>query len=250
MIELIIAGVLQGILEWLPVSSEGIVSLFLQNAGYSLEQAVDVALFLHAGTLIATISFFWKDLKRVISPKNHTEVNLLKFMLLTTIVSLILAAPLYLLIQLISTNFSDKVGLIIGSLLIITGVIQLFKKSFSNRKEVSVTSNDAVITGLAQGAAILPGISRSGSTTLALIIKGFDVKSALRLSFIVSIPAVFFAQLISGVKNGFFFDSSFLLAGGVAFIIGRLSIKYLIKAAEKVNFSLFCIVFGLITIIF
>ncbi|MBN1923263.1 MAG: undecaprenyl-diphosphate phosphatase [Nanoarchaeota archaeon] len=250
MIELLISGIIQGILEWLPVSSEGFVSLFLQNAGYTFEQAVDVALFLHIGTLAATISYFWTDFKKMVSPKTTNQMNLLIFFLWTTLFSVLIAGPLYLFIQTISVNFADKVGLIIGSLLVITGLLQLFRKNFGSRAEKSVKKIDGIITGLAQGAAVLPGISRSGSTTLALLIQGFNINSALKLSFLASIPVIFIAQLVSGLKNGFYLNIGYLLAGLTAFIVGRLTIQYLLKVAEKVNFSIFCIIFGLIAIIF
>ena len=113
MLDLIIAGILQGILEWLPVSSEGIVSLFLQNNGYTLSQSVDIALFLHLGTLFATISFFWNDIKKITKPKTTNQVNMLSFLLMTTFISLVVAGPLYLIIQVVSESFADKVGIII-----------------------------------------------------------------------------------------------------------------------------------------
>ena len=249
MLEIIISGIIQGIFEWLPVSSEGLISLLLTNLGYSLQQSVDVALFLHIGTLLATISFFWKDIKEIAQPKTAKAVKELSFIIWTTIISLLIGGPLYIAIQFLSVNFADKVNLLIGSFLIITGLIQLFRKNFNTRNYNSVDRNDGIITGVAQGFSILPGISRSGSTTLALIIKGFNVESALKLSFFASIPVIFIAQLASGLKNGFMFNPVYLIGALVAFAIGRITIKYLLNIAEKINFSTFCIVFGVLAIL-
>jgi undecaprenyl-diphosphatase len=249
MIDLLIAGLLQGILEWLPVSSQGIISLLLTSWGYTLEQAVDIALFLHVGTLAATISYFWTDIKQVINPKSVKHLRILSFIKWTTLLTLIIGGPLYLMIPFLSSLLSDKVGVMIGVFLIITGVIQLLKNSFGTREYESITKGDGVINGFAQGVAALPGISRSGATTLALLIQGFDVQSALKLSFFASIPAIFMIQLYTGLKNGFIFNTGYVLAGITAFIIGRLTIKKLLQVAKKVNFAGFCIAFGLLNVL-
>lgn len=249
MLELIISGIIQGVVEWLPVSSEGIISLFLQNYGYSLQEAVDISLFLHLGTLIATISFFWKDIKKISHPKKRSEINLLLFLFWTTIVSVIVAGPLYFLINHLS-SISGTGSIIIGALLIITGLLQYIRKELGSKKEAKVEKTDALVTGFSQGFAILPGISRSGSTTLALLVRGFDMNSALRLSFFVSMPVIFISQIVLGVFKGFYFKPDYLLAALMAFIVGRLSIGFLLKTAEKINFSLFCIILGVLSIVF
>jgi len=248
MLGLIIAGILQGVLEWLPVSSQGIISLFLANIGYTLEQAVDISLFLHVGTLIATIHYFWKDSKKIVVPKSRKNVNILLFILWSSFISLLIGGPLYLSIPFLSGLLSEKIGLLIGSFLIITGIIQLFRKSFSSRSYADVKRSDGIINGAAQGFSALPGISRSGSTTLALLVQGFSIDSALKLSFFSSIPIIFLVQLYSGVKNGFFLDAGYLLAAFTAFVVGRLSIDYFLKIAKKFNFALFCIIFGLLNV--
>lgn len=249
MIDLLIVGFLQGVLEWLPVSSQGIISLLLTNWGYNLQQAVDIALFLHAGTLLATVSYFWKDIKIILKPKKPKDLKLLSFILWTTLVTLIIGGPLYLAIPFLSSVLTDKVGVMIGFFLIITGLIQYLRKGFNNRGFKQVNRSDGLINGFAQGFAALPGISRSGSTTLALLIQGFSVESALKLSFFASIPAIFLIQAFTGFKNGFIFSLDYLLAGFTAFIVGRLTIKKFLEIAKNVNFAGFCIIFGLLNVL-
>lgn len=249
MFDLLIVGVLQGILEWLPVSSQGMISLLLTSWGYTLEQAVDIALFLHVGTLAATISYFWNDLKKALQPKSRDSVKILSFIAWTTIMTIVIGGPLYLLIPYFSDLFADNAGMLIGLFLIITGVIQLVKNSFSKRESKSITRGDGIINGVAQGLSALPGISRSGSTTLALLMQGFNIESALKLSFLASIPAIFLIQLYTGLKNGFVFNTGYLLAGLSAFIIGRVTIKKFLSAAGKFNFAGFCILFGLVNVL-
>jgi undecaprenyl-diphosphatase len=93
-------------------------------------------------------------------------------------------------------------------------------------------------------------VSRSGSTTLALLSRGFDMKTALKLSFLASMPVIFIMQIFLGIVKGFYFVPEFLLGAAAAFVVGRFSIKSVLKLAEKTKFSTFCIVLGVLSIIF
>ncbi len=245
MFNLIIAAALQGVLEWLPVSSEGIVTLSLGFLNYSFKEGMNIALFLHLGTLIASLSFFRQEIFAFFKLKKK---NLLSFVLLSGIVSSLLGLPAYLFLQ--EINFNHVLGqALIGSALMITGFLQLKRKEKGERQAKSINKKDGLLTGLAQAFSVLPGISRSGITTIILNWRGFDIKNALKLSFLCGIIPIFGAQLFTGLKEGFFFQPKYLILTLVSFIVGRISIGYLLEVAERINFGKFCLFFGFLNII-
>ena len=239
MFDLILAGFLQGILEWLPISSEGVITLVLNFSG------MNISLFLHLGTLIATLSFFHKEIISFINLKNK---RLLRFVILSGLVTSLIGLPLYLIIQ--GLSFNNKTGqILIGLGLLITGYLQLRRGNNGERDVENIKIKDGLLTGLMQGFSILPGISRSGSTTLILNLRGFNIQNALRLSFLSGIIPIFGAQLMTGLKGGFFFKAEYLIAVFISFIVGRITIGYFLKIAEKINFGMFCLVFGFLNIL-
>ena len=244
MLDLILAGFLQGVLEWLPVSSEGVITLMLSFVGYSFRDGMDISLFLHLGTLVATLCFFYKEIISLISLKNK---QLLSFIVLSGLTTSLIGLPFYLMLQKLS--FNNMVGqILIGLALLVTGFIQLKRKNWGEREINNIKNKDGLLTGLAQGFSVLPGISRSGSTTLILNLRGFNIQNALRLSFLSGIIPIFGAQLLTGIRGGFFFKTEYLVAALVSFIVGRITIGYFLKIAEKINFGTFCIVFGFLNI--
>ena len=242
--DLILAGFLQGALEWLPISSEGVITLLLNFLGYSFQDGIDISLFLHLGTLIAILSFFYKE---IISSINLINKKLLFFIVLSGLTTSLIGLPLYLIIQ--GLTFNGRAGqMLIGSALLITGFLQLKRKDRGDREMNDVKNKDGLMTGLVQGLSVFPGISRSGITTLILSLRGFNLQNSLRLSFLSGIIPIFAAQLLTGIKGGFFFKKEYLIAALISFIVGRITIGYLLKIAERINFGIFCLVFGLFNI--
>lgn len=244
-----IAGLLQGILEWIPISSQGVISMFLVIAGYDFSSSINLALFLHFGTMFAVISYFKDDVKGLIKPKNTKDLNLLYFIISGTIISLIIGGPIYLFLNSDSNIFS-KVNIFIGFMLLITGILQVVRKNFSLRKMNSETSvNDGLIVGASQGFSVLPGISRSGITVFSLLLRGFNIDYALKLSFLLSIPVVFIESVYQAIFKGMAFELSYLVGAFVAFIVGKLTIGFFLKITKKMDFSIFCIIMGFLSII-
>lgn len=238
---LVILGALQGVLEWLPVSSEGMLVAVITLLGENPSTAIDYALFLHAGTMMAALLYYKKEFKEMI-----LEGTLLKFTLIVTLVTALIGGILYFMLRTISSLIGAWIITLIGGALIVTGLMQLKKKKGLKTKP---TNSDAVITGIAQGFSILPGISRSGTTISTLLFKGFKGSTAIKLSFILSVPAILIAQTGLGLMN-----SPAITWQGVwglmsSFVIGLITIKALTKAAKKVNFGKFCIIMGIIMII-
>jgi undecaprenyl-diphosphatase len=250
MIEEVIAslffGVLQGITEWLPVSSQGQITIVSQFFGIGLGTVMELVLWLHLGTAFAAIVYFRKEILELFDRERR---GLLRFLVIATLFTGVVGAPLY---YLVLKAFSFVAGEIIigivGVFLIITGVVQKYAKG-RERQLDQATTKDAIVAGLFQGFAILPGISRSGTTTAALLFAGFNAESALKLSFLMSIPAVLAANVAFELTEGFAVNSGAIIALLAAFVVGLLTIDIFLKVARRVKFWIFLIILGAISLL-
>lgn len=269
MIEYILLAILQGLFEWLPISSSG-QTLIISTTffGISTDDAFSRAIWLHLGTTIAVLLKFRKDFINILKALIHKnsdleEINIKKrnWMIWATIGTGITAIPLYFLFKIIFldafTAFQgDVITLLISSLLIITGVILIAtRKIFGNRKigDASKKSiqKESFLSGLVQGVSILPGISRSGVTVGTILLEKYDQDNALRLSFLMSVPVAIASILVDILFNeGSIFGTldilTILITTIVSFVVGYLTIEFLLRIARKINFGYFCISYGVI----
>ncbi|HPS90821.1 MAG TPA: undecaprenyl-diphosphate phosphatase [Methanothrix sp.] len=240
----VLLGFLQGVTEWIPVSSEGQTMLVMMKLlGITPAEALSYSILLHIGTMSAVlIKFrgqFLEALKNITSP-------MARILVICTICTGITGMPLYFLFK---ESFSGgrEATLLIGGLLILTGLLLRFKGSGSRSIE-DMKPVDMILLGLAQGFSILPGVSRSGTTLTVLLMRNIRQDMALVISFMISVPAVLGALVldhsIAAVPFG-----SVILAILASFVTGYLCMDLLILFAEKVNFSRFCIAMGLITLL-
>lgn len=234
---LIIMGVIQGIFEWIPISSQGIITIILTLLGNNPIEAMNYAIFLHGGTALAAIIYYRKEFKEML-----TKGKLLGFIVTVTLLTLVIAAPLYLFF-----NYANEIGGLlfvsgIGVALIITGTIQSKKKVIGVKEKPS--RKDAIITGIMQGFSIIPGISRSGMTISTLLFRGFKGETAIKLSFLLSVPAVLIAEIGLGILNGTRLYVDGLWGLLTAFFVGLIGIKAMTNIAKKVNFGVLCIIIG------
>ena len=130
---------------------------------------------------------------------------------------------------------------VIGFFLVATGLLELFAHL---GRHGFFTKKNAVLLGLAQGFSVLPGISRSGTTTSVLLLEGFKPEQAFRLSFLLSIPTVAAAEVLFGAAEGFVPDPNIWLGVLASFTVGYASIGVLLKFAERINFGWWCVGFG------
>ena len=234
MIDYIILGIIQGIFEWIPISSEGMVSL----AGKFLIEnfnIIDISLFLHLGTLFACLFYFRKDLKEILFFKNK---KLLYFLLISTIVSLIVGFPLYKIVREVAVgNF----------ILFLVGVGLLFTAYFHRkRKFFEINSKKLpLLAGFFQGLAVLPGLSRSGATIFALSFSKLKPDEILKLSYLMSIPVVFASSFYLFLENKFLL-SQFFPAIISSFFTGLLTLKILISFFKRINFFNFALFFSIL----
>ncbi|MFX0082315.1 MAG: undecaprenyl-diphosphate phosphatase [Candidatus Hodarchaeota archaeon] len=272
MIEYIIIALIQGIFEWLPISSSGQVMIVSTNFfGISDKNAFSLAIWLHFGTAIAVLIKFRGDYVRIIktiiqkeSDVEESDIKNRNWIIYATIGTAITALPLYFIFKLIFLDAfkaiqGDLITLFISGLLLLTGIILIKTRKIYGNKQITNVSRDKVrkesfISGLVQGFSILPGISRSGVTVSTILIEKHEQNDALRLSFLMSVPVVI-ASIIVDILfgEGSIFGSlaliTIIIATSISFIIGYLTIELLLRIAKKINFGYFCVAYGLVAYI-
>lgn len=259
MFEFTILGIIQGIAEWLPVSSEGAIVLtqvtFFDSVNF--DQIIQTALWLHLGTFLAALVYFWKDVVRILGSLFHykqapvEQQYLVRFLIISTLISGVLGYALISVLASVFDQFESSARVIViavGVLLLVTAYLQFRAKHGGTRQLSQLSVSDSVLLGLVQGFAALPGLSRSGLTVSALLIRGFDKELALRVSFIMSLPIVFAGNIILQWSNPNFSPEA-LVGLLFSFIFGLATIHGLIKLAEKINFAYFILFFALLTFI-
>jgi len=267
---IVILGIVQGVAEWLPISSKTTVTfVFLQFFGGSADSVIPILLCAHVGTMLAAALYFRKEILALarefripaISKDGLASFSRTPhaFYLAALIATGAIAVPLLILQKLALTNISlGWLLALMGAGLLLTALL-LFsqRKTARMRPAASASWIDGLAMGALQGLSALPGLSRSGCTTTAAVWRGFDADAAFRLSFILSIPTVFCAEMLlwgyqlysqAGgltMPTGFSITDAFGLAL-VSFIVGWLTIDALLKVAKKIDFTLFVAAFGLL----
>ena len=249
----LLLGVVQGLTEWLPVSSEGVVTAVREMlVESSLHESIFYALWLHLGTVLSVLVAFRKELfsmaqEALADPKHPSP--LLSYLLLSTFISALIGFPLLITIEEGSTRLGALAMAFVGVFMLVTGTLQLKRKIEGGRGRDEVGLVDAIFAGVAQGLAVFPGLSRSGLTVSVLLSRQIQRREALVLSFLMSIPASLGAGLYSGIEEGLLTSKGPLLAGLVAGIVGFVTIRALLSVAERISFASFVIFVGLAVIV-
>jgi len=251
----ILAGVVQGIVEWLPLSSQGNLALFLTAVGTDPAIALQLALFLQVGTTLSATTYYREDI--VTAAKTvpgwrpgtaYEEQNaLVSYIFVACAMTGLVGIPLYIFAVDLAGELSGSVFVaLIGVLLILTGIFQRKSESVSMGKKQHPTLTDSVLVGAVQGVAILPGISRSGVTSSALLFRSYEPPEAFRLSFLLSIPASIGAAALTVTGAGGLPGinaSAALAALLVSAVVGYLMIDAIMRVVERIPFWQAC--FGL-----
>ena len=265
----IVMGLIQGIAEFLPISSSGHLAIFQNFFGMS-DIEHDYMLFdvlLHLGTLIAVFVAYWGDIVTLVK-EFFTMVHLRRlpagqhpdYPARRMIVMLIVATlPLFLVLPVkdhVESLYSNT--FFVGFALIVTGLMLFFSDRMrrGTKTERNATMLDAIIVGFGQALAVVPGISRSGTTIAVGMVRKFDPEYAVRFSFLLSIPAVLGANILSladALKSGTDWSllPMYLVGVVVAAVSGYLAIRLLRYIAKKGSFgwfSYYCWGAGLVTL--
>ena len=243
-------GIVQGLTEFLPVSSSAHLNLFPWIFGWDkISESFDVAL--HLGTLLAIILFFYKDwikllkggYNQVVKTKNTSEGRMFSYIVFATISAGILSLVLDKISEKIIGDNLNVEMLIIAITLIVMGVILYIvdKKSKSTVKYEKITLKQSMLIGLSQAiAAAFPGVSRSGITMTVARGLNIDRESAAKYSFMLAAP-ITAAAVIFDLKDFIFTDISLWLGILSSFVVGIIIIKFLLEYLKKGSFKVFAI---------
>ena len=269
-IEAILLGIIQGLTEFLPISSSGHLVL-AQNLLGLKEPELLFDICVHVGTLVAVIAVFQRDIRQILQTLVRLPIlvrtaggfrdlvatdETVRLITLIAIGSLPTAALGLLFKEMVAEIFSSV--LLVGIMLITTGCLLWFTRRINaaGRQISGLTLKDALLIGLFQGLAILPGVSRSGATISMALYAGVDRDLAGRFSFLLSIPAILGALVLSLDTS---MASNTISPGTIAFgtlsaaLIGYLALKLLLRLVKKgrlYRFAPYCWLVGLVAIIY
>lgn len=242
----IFLGVLQGLTEWLPISSSGQSMLVLINLFHVAPgEAFSISAMLHLGSLFAVIFYFRHKLKKIF----YEDRQLLKFLIYASLVSGVVGLPVYVgLKDVFSAASGESVTMFIGVMLILTGFIL---KGTEKRTRKDFDTTDAFFTGGAQGLAVLPGISRSGTTIATLLLRGIEQELALTLSFLLVIPTILGLVTLELIQSGSVAMTMPVFFGvGASFFVSLGVMHYFLTLSRRIDFSLFTIIIGVVAFFF
>jgi undecaprenyl-diphosphatase len=247
--EAIILGIVQGITEFLPISSSAHLILMPWMFGWqgTLIDSLNFDVALHAGTLVAILAFFWRDwldlLRKFFAGINDGtwktgEGRLVWFIVLATIPAGVLGVKYE---HVVEESFRNPL-LIAASLIVISIVMWAADRFSAKRADIDrMTLGHAVLIGCAQAIALVPGVSRSGSTIIAGLMTGYTRESAARFSFLLSTPVIAGAAVLKLHKLHLAPGEALPFALGTAFsaVVGYLSIKFLLQYLNRHSLNLF-----------
>lgn len=261
LLKAIIIGIIQGLTEFLPVSSSGhiVIAQEILNIQFGEEENLLFAIVLHFATALSTIVIFWKDILQILKGLFKFQKNEEFMFSLKIIISMIPAALVGVLLKdTLEELFSNL--LVVGCMLLVTSALLFFADKAKNTGK-SVQFKDSFFIGVAQGfAALLPGLSRSGSTISTSILLGNDKAKAARFSFLMVLPLIFGATAkmivdandVGGLKIDM--PTEALIAGFfAAFLSGLIACKWmidLVKKAKLTYFSYYCVIVGFSVIVY
>ncbi|MEZ0289690.1 MAG: undecaprenyl-diphosphate phosphatase [Sulfolobales archaeon] len=244
-------GLIQGFVEWLPVSSKTVLLLFSAYVfGKSLSASYTISIALQGGTVASAAAYFRRDLLRILR-----EIWLLRFLLIATITTGVVGVPLYLVSERIleKTSRVEIPTIVIGVILTVQAVIASRIKSSSVKSASSISLVESILFGIVQGVAALPGVSRSGATLALLLLLGYGLDDAMRLSFLASILAnsgalatayLFSRETLATATH----DMTILIISfTISSVVGFLTIGSLISLASRYRYKM-TLAMGLATI--
>ncbi len=258
-IKIIVLGIIQGLTEFLPVSSSGHLVLAQHFIGVK-EPGIFLESALHMGTLVAVIIYFFQDIKKIIrrsfSLNRQRNLNISEihwsYILISTLMTILIA---FILGNLMIIAY-DYVLLVI-LLLIINGLVLILAEKIAKTKRIGkkVEKDSAALIGIAQAISILPGISRSGATISTGLFLGVKGTKAARFSFIISIPAIILGNIYVLVKEGsnYHYPWSYYIIGiVVSAVVGVIAISIVmtvIKIRRFFWFGIYCFLIGSLSIV-
>lgn len=273
LIQTILMGIVQGLSEFLPISSSA--HLVFTSNFYKVFKGIEIVqesnqevfldIMLHLGTLIAVIIFFRKEIWQIIQAlylgiknKDYSSNDFKTgiFIMIGTLITVAIGLP----ISKIAEALVFKPA-IVGILLVCTGILLLFSEYWSKKhnKNAEITLKNSILIAIAQGLAALPGFSRSGLTIATGLLNGTNRTTAAKYSFLLSIPIILGASMVYplaklDIAEVVTYNWTAIIVGTiVSGIVGYLCIKYFLKFVSKFSLGIFgyyCLIMGVITAVF
>lgn len=256
-IEAIILGIVQGLTEFLPVSSSGHLQIAKALLGVEIEENLLFDVTLHAATVLSTIVIFWAEIKRLIVGIFSRHFNQEQAYILKLILSMI---P----IGIVGLAFKDHINAmlespyilsIVGGMLLFTAVLLSFAYYARPRAKETISYRDAFIIGLSQAVAAMPGLSRSGTTIATGILLGNKKAAVAQFSFLMVLAPILGEMLLEATSGELVFDTIGtlpLVCGFISsFVVGCLACKFMIGIVNKgklIWFAVYCAIVGVVAI--
>lgn len=254
-LQAILLGIVQGITEFLPVSSSGHLQIAKELLGVEIENNITFDVTLHAATVLSTIVVLWQELWRLVKGVFSRTFNEEQAYLLKVILSMIPAGV-------IGVLFADQIEALftslwfVGVMLLFTAVLLSFAYYAKPRQKANISYRDAFLIGCSQAVATMPGLSRSGTTIATGLLLGNDKSSVANFSFIMVIPVILgkmLLDILSGEMAAMSVPTEALVSGFIAaFVSGTLACKFMIEIVKRgrlIWFALYCAVVGAICIV-
>ena len=254
----IILGLIQGLTEFLPVSSSGHLAIGSALFGVNGEENLAFTVVVHVATVFSTLVVLWREIEWIFRGLFKWKMNAETRYVINILISMI---P----IGIIGVFFKEEVeavfgsGLVIvGCCLLITALLLTFSYYYRPRQKKELSKKDAFIIGLAQACAVLPGLSRSGSTIATGLLLGDNKAKLAQFSFLMVIPPILGEALLDGVKMmkgeaiaGDIPTLSLIVGFLAAFVSGCLACKWMINIVKKgklIYFGIYCAIAGVVTL--
>jgi undecaprenyl-diphosphatase len=257
-IESIILGAVQGLTEFLPVSSSGHLQIAKALLGVEIEENLAFDTTLHAATVLSTIVILWPEVKRLITGLfsrhfNDEQAYILKIALSMIPIGIVGFTLKDYIDQMLSSPYILS---IVGAMLLLTSLLLAFAYYARPRQKETISYRDAFIIGLAQAVAAMPGLSRSGSTIATGLLLGNKKEAMAHFSFLMVLAPILGEMLLNIVKGEVVFSSIGVVemaAGFVAaFVVGCLACRFMIdivKRGKLIWFAVYCAAAGVVSIV-
>ncbi|CDA77997.1 undecaprenyl-diphosphatase [Bacteroides sp. CAG:530] len=256
--EALILGLIQGLTEYLPVSSSGHLAIGSALFGIEGEENLAFTIIVHVATVLSTLVILWKEIEWIFKGLFKFQMNDETRYVINIIVSMI---P----IGIVGVFFKDKVEaifgsglLVVGCCLLVTALLLSFSYYYKPSQKEKISLKDAFIIGLSQACAVLPGLSRSGTTIATGLLLGNSKEKLAQFSFLMVIPPILGEALLDAIKMmkgediaGDIPAISLIVGFLAAFVSGCVACKWMINIVKKgklIYFAIYCAIAGAVTL--
>lgn len=256
-LEAIILGIVQGLTEFLPVSSSGHLQLAKEILGVEIENNLTFDVLLHAATVLSTIVVLWSEVWWLLKGIFSRGMNDEKRYFLKLVVSMIPVGIVGVLLRdhIDAMLSSQYIMAVVGAMLLLTAALLAFAYYARPRQRTTISYRDAFIIGLGQAVATMPGLSRSGTTIATGLLLGNDKSAVATFSFLMVLAPILGQTLLDVMDGGMAvtgIDVEALIAGFIsAFVVGCLACRFMIdivKRGKLIWFAIYCAVVGVVAI--